>query len=163
MQFSQEEEEKITNVMGTMSEVQDALVKQLETLKYLTPQAAISSLTGDTADSLAILKQAYSTFDIDGDGVITSDEVKTLLKGLGVHISHESLSDLFARFDKDGNNALDFNEFVMLMRSMKQVSERQLHRVITAHSAHAAVRILVNGAKQLLPPAFESRRSTLCS
>jgi hypothetical protein len=61
VQFSQEEEEKITNAMGTMSEVQDALAKQLETLKYLTPQAAISSLTGDTADSLAILKQAYAS------------------------------------------------------------------------------------------------------
>jgi Ca2+-binding EF-hand superfamily protein len=104
-----------------MSEVQDALARQLEQLKYLAPQAAIGSLTGDTPDSLAILKQAYSTFDIDGDGIITDSEVKTLLHGLGVHISHESLSDLFARFDKDGNNALDFNEFVMMMRSMKQV------------------------------------------
>ncbi len=163
MQFSQEEEDKIADAMGTMSEVQDALVKQLETLKYLTPQAAISSLTGDTADSLAILKQAYSTFDIDGDGIITSDEVKTLLKGLGVHISHESLSDLFARFDKDGNNALDFNEFVMLMRSMKQASRRRLQRVVAARSAYTFRRISANGAKQGLPPVFVSRRSTLCS
>ena len=122
VQFSQDEEEKIRNSTGTMNDVQEALVKQLDQLKYLAPQAAIDNLTGDTADSLAILKQAYSTFDIDGDGIITDTEVKTLLKGLGVNISQESLSDLFSRFDKDGNNALDFNEFVMMMRSMKQAS-----------------------------------------
>ncbi len=125
IQFSQEDEDSLANAVGTMSEVQDALAKQLEQLKYLTPQAAIGSLTGDTPDSLAILKQAYSTFDIDGDGIITDSEVKTLLQGLGVHISHDSLSDLFARFDKDGNNALDFNEFIMMMRSMKQVQSLQ--------------------------------------
>jgi Ca2+-binding EF-hand superfamily protein len=98
-------------------------VKQLEQLKYLAPQVAIDNLTGDTADSLAILKQAYTTFDIDGDGIITDTEVKTLLKGLGVNVSQESLSDLFSRFDKDGNNALDFNEFIMMMRSMKQARQ----------------------------------------
>ncbi len=99
-------------------------MKQLEQLKYLAPQVAIDNLTGDTADSLAILKQAYSTFDIDGDGIITDTEVKTLLKGLGVNVSQESLSDLFSRFDKDGNNALDFNEFIMMMRSMKQARQK---------------------------------------
>lgn len=103
--------------------MQEALVKQLEQLKYLAPQVAIDNLTGDTADSLAILKQAYTTFDIDGDGIITDTEVKTLLKGLGVNVSQESLSDLFSRFDKDGNNALDFNEFIMMMRSMKQARQ----------------------------------------
>ena len=121
VQFTQDEEDQVANAVGTMTEVQEALSKQLDQLRYLAPQLAVSSLTGDTPDSLAILKQAYSTFDIDGDGVITDSEVKTLLKGLGVHVSHESLSDLFARFDKDGNNALDFNEFIMMMRSMKQV------------------------------------------
>ena len=103
--------------------MQEALVKQLEQLKYLAPQIAIDNLTGDTADSLAILKQAYTTFDIDGDGIITDTEVKTLLKGLGVNVSQESLSDLFSRFDKDGNNDLDFNEFIMMMRSMKQARQ----------------------------------------
>jgi hypothetical protein len=121
VQFSQEDEDKVRNAAGTMNDVQEALLKQLEQLKYLAPQAAIESLTGETADSLAILKQAYRTFDIDGDGTITDSEVRTLLQGLGVHVSQESLNDLFARFDKDGNNALDFSEFVMMMRSMKQV------------------------------------------
>ncbi len=123
MQFSQEDEDNVRNLTGSMNDVQEALLKQLEQLKYLAPQAAIDSLTGETADSLAILKQAYRTFDIDGDGTITDAEVRTLLQGLGVHVSQESLNDLFARFDKDGNNALDFSEFVMMMRSMKQARE----------------------------------------
>ena len=122
VQFSQEDEDKVKSATGTMNDVQEALLKQLEQLKYLAPQDAIDNLTGDTPDSLAILKQAYRTFDIDGDGTITDSEVDTLLKGLGVSISRESLSDLFARFDKDGNNSLDFSEFVMMMRSMKQAS-----------------------------------------
>ena len=101
--------------------MQDALTKQLEQLKYLAPKVATDSLTGDTADSLAILKQAFSIFDIDGDGVITNSEFEVLLKGLGVNITQDSLSDIFARFDQDNNDALDFNEFISMMRDMRQV------------------------------------------
>jgi hypothetical protein len=121
VQFSRDEEDKIRNASGSINDVQAALTKQLEQLKYLAPQAATDSLTGDTADSLAILKQAFNIFDIDGDGIITNSEFEILLKGLGVNISQESLSDLFARFDQDNNDALDFNEFVSMMRGMRQV------------------------------------------
>ena len=126
-----------------MNDVQVALLKQLEQLKYLAPQAAIDCLTGDTPDSLAILKQAYRTFDIDGNGTITDFEVQTLLKGLGVNISQESLSDLFARFDKDGNNALDFGEFVMMMRSMKQARFPSI-AAVALDCAQAFYRILLS-------------------
>ncbi len=143
VQFSQEEEDKVKNATGTMNDVQVALLKQLEQLKYLAPQAAIDCLTGDTPDSLAILKQAYRTFDIDGNGTITDFEVQTLLKGLGVNISQESLSDLFARFDKDGNNALDFGEFVMMMRSMKQARFPSI-AAVALDCAQAFYRILLS-------------------
>ncbi len=121
VQFSRDEEDKINSALGNIDDVQAALTKQLEQLKYLAPQTAIDSLTGETADSLAVLKQAFSIFDIDGDGVITNSEFETLLKGLGVNISQESLSDLFARFDQDNNGSFDFNEFINMMRGMRQV------------------------------------------
>ncbi len=148
VQFSQEDEDKVKHATGTLNDVQEALMKQIAQLKYLAPQAAIDNLTGDAPDSLAILKQAYRTFDIDGDGTITDDEVKTLLKGLGVNISQESLSDLFARFDKDGNNALDFNEFILMMRSMKQARPSSA-AAFAEHCPHTSCRTL--GSSETIP------------
>jgi calmodulin len=121
LKFFQEDESGVRSSTGSMQDVQDAMLKQLEQLKYLDSESAIDHLTGDTADSMAVLKQAYRTFDIDGSGTISNSEVQMLLRGLGVSVSHESISDLFSRFDKNGDMSLDFMEFVAMMRSMKQV------------------------------------------
>ena len=41
--------------------------------------------------------------DIDGDGVLSPDEIKTLLIGLGTDANDEQVSNLIAKCDENGD------------------------------------------------------------
>ena len=52
----------------------------------------------------AELREAFSLFDIDGDGKITTDELGTVMKSLGMNPSAEQLRDMIDEVDIDGRS-----------------------------------------------------------
>ncbi|KAL5217663.1 hypothetical protein ABZP36_018347 [Zizania latifolia] len=68
-----------------------------------------------TAEQIAQLKEAFNLFDKDGDGVITSKELGTVLSSLGQNHTEAELQDMIKDVDADGNGVIDFHEFLNLM------------------------------------------------
>lgn len=55
-------------------------------------------------------KEAFSLFDKDGDGTITTKELGTVMRSLGQNPTEAELQDMINEVDADGNGTIDFPE-----------------------------------------------------
>merc|ERR1711870_148944 len=90
-----------------------------------------------TEEQIAEFKEAFSLFDKDGDGTITTKELGTVMRSLGQNPTEAELQDMINEVDADGNGTIDFPEFLSLMaRKMKDTdTEEELieaFKVLTA-------------------------------
>jgi calmodulin len=99
-----------------------------------------------TEEQIAEFKEAFQIFDKDGDGMITTKELGTVMRSLGQNPSEEELKVMIEEVDADGSGTIDFKEFLGLMaRKMKEtdteeelieafkVFDRDGNGVISAH------------------------------
>ena len=95
-------------------------LKLMATLDKSSPLQAISpsklgGLEGLTEDQVAEFKEAFSLFDKDGDGTISTTELGIVMRSLGQNLSEIELQDMIKEVDADGNGVVDFQEFLTLM------------------------------------------------
>lgn len=60
-------------------------------------------------------REAFSLFDKDGDGTMTTKELGTVMRSFGLDPSQKELIEMVAEVDVDGNGEIDFEEFLMMM------------------------------------------------
>ncbi|XP_052103938.1 calmodulin-alpha-like [Mytilus californianus] len=68
-----------------------------------------------TEEQIHEFKEAFSLFDQDGSGTITSKELGTAMRSLGMNPTEADLADMINEIDADGNGQVDFPEFLTLM------------------------------------------------
>merc|ERR1711879_25409 len=86
-------------------------------LSEISPQK--QQITDNMAGaSEAELKEAFKLFDIDGDGVITIEELSSLVSKVGGDMSNADATALIKAADKDGNMGIDFSEFAKLWEAL---------------------------------------------
>lgn len=73
-----------------------------------------------STEQLADFKEAFSTFDKNDDGYITTKELGTVLRSLGQNPTEDELQDIIDEVDADGSGTVDFEEFVKLMKNRLQ-------------------------------------------
>ncbi|KAJ7942882.1 Calcium-binding protein [Quillaja saponaria] len=69
----------------------------------------------DSDEVLENLKDAFSVFDIDGNGSITAEELNMVLKSLGDECSVAECRKMISGVDSDGDGMIDFEEFKVMM------------------------------------------------
>merc|ERR1712171_23550 len=79
-----------------------------------------------TEEQIAEFKEAFSLFDKDGDGTITTKELGTVMRSLGQNPTEAELADMINEVDADGNGTIDFPEFLTMMaRKIRTRSPRR--------------------------------------
>uniref|UniRef100_UPI000CD7E245 K-GECO n=1 Tax=Entacmaea quadricolor TaxID=6118 RepID=UPI000CD7E245 len=81
-----------------------------------------------TEEQIAEFKEAFSLFDKDGDGTITTKELGTVMRSLGQNPTEAELQDMINEVDADGDGTFDFPEFLTMMaRKMSyRVTEEEI-------------------------------------
>merc|ERR1712196_251896 len=69
--------------------------------------------------------EAFSLFDKDGDGTITTKELGTVMRSLGQNPTEAELTDMINEVDADGNGTIDFPEFCTLMARKMQSTDSE--------------------------------------
>ena len=79
-----------------------------------------------TEDQIAEFKEAFSLFDKDGDGMITTKELGTVMRSLGQNPTEAELADMINEVDANQNGTIDFYEFLTLMaKKMKETDTEE--------------------------------------
>ena len=65
-----------------------------------------------TEEQIAEFKEAFSLFDKDGDGTITTKELGTVMRSLGQNPTEAELQDMINEVDADGKNRLPQGLFI---------------------------------------------------
>ncbi|MQM13492.1 hypothetical protein Taro_046417 [Colocasia esculenta] len=68
-----------------------------------------------TDAQIAEFREAFSLFDKDGDGCITTKELGTVMRTLEQNPTEAELKEMIREVDTDGNETIDFDEFLKLM------------------------------------------------
>merc|ERR1712012_673809 len=95
--------------------------------------SAASSSKSDTSSignmagaSEAELREAFKLFDADGDGMISADELKTLISKVGGEMADAEAKAPIHAADKDGNEGIDFEEFAQLWTALPGAEEGKM-------------------------------------
>ncbi|KAF4107012.1 calcium-binding protein 5a [Onychostoma macrolepis] len=77
-------------------------------------------LLAETAGMIGVkeLRDAFKEFDMDGDGSITTEELRSAMtKLLGEHMNHREIDAVVREADNNGDGTVDFEEFVRMLSS----------------------------------------------
>ena len=76
-------------------------------------------------EKLAKLKEAFKTFDKNGDGVVSLEEFKTVMCKMGDKMAEEDAEAIFKDCDVNGNGVLGMEEFAVFMSEIGRASCRE--------------------------------------
>lgn len=69
----------------------------------------------DETDMMEDLRNAFSVFDLDRNGLISADELASVLKSLGEGASIADCRKMIGGVDRDGDGMICFDEFKAMM------------------------------------------------
>ncbi|XP_064475189.1 calmodulin-beta-like [Ornithodoros turicata] len=63
------------------------------------------------------IREAFKVFDRNGDGFISTAELRHVMTTLGEKLSTEEVDEMIREADKDGDGQINYDEFVSMMTS----------------------------------------------
>ena len=74
-------------------------------------------------DQLDNLKEAFTIFDMDNDGIVPVQLLRTLLRHLGQNPFEAEILEMMKTMKKNKNSTISFNEFAALMVDKLEVND----------------------------------------
>ena len=62
------------------------------------------------------LIEAFKLFDRDGKGLLTAEKLLHVMQSLGVEFTVDDSVEMVKRYDADGDNSINYEEFVLMMK-----------------------------------------------
>ena len=65
------------------------------------------------------LQEAFRLFDKDGNGLISFEELRHVMKNLGENLTDSEIGEMMNEADSDGDRQINYDEFVKMMSPLK--------------------------------------------
>ncbi|VDL64362.1 unnamed protein product [Hymenolepis diminuta] len=78
-----------------------------------------------TGDRILEFFETFSLFDKNRDGLITVDELRSVMKSLGRNLSQEELKEMIKEGDANGSGAIAFEEFLNMVIKSANTEENK--------------------------------------
>ena len=103
-------------------------------------------------EQIGEFKEAFKLFDRDQDGSITKQELSTVMRSLGQNPTDQELIEMIRQVDEDGNDQIDFDEFLRLMtRKIKDTdTDEELNQGFKAFDIDADNKISLEDLRNLM-------------
>ncbi|KAM7268798.1 hypothetical protein ACFE04_010964 [Oxalis oulophora] len=117
----------LTNIYLNLHYYQFKPLTTLKSFLRIKPLPSSSTSTneeGESPNPKTILpekpemKKVFATFDKNGDGFITKQELKDSLKNIRIIVNDDEVDEMVARVDENGDGLIDFEEFVTLCETL---------------------------------------------
>ncbi|KAL2338407.1 hypothetical protein Fmac_012853 [Flemingia macrophylla] len=79
-----------------------------------SPSSPTANVDKDIQKRKGELRKVFSTFDKNGDGFITKEELRESLRNIRIFMTDKEVDDVVAKYDSNGDGLLDFQEFCLL-------------------------------------------------
>ncbi len=63
------------------------------------------------------LRKAFNICDYDGNGFVTLEELKHIINEVGENLNEEQIITMIKEVDMDGDDRINFEEFIQLMKN----------------------------------------------
>ncbi|KAK4265247.1 hypothetical protein QN277_026325 [Acacia crassicarpa] len=84
-----------------------------------TPKNKMKTASNDddqgSSNKAEELRQVFATFDKNGDGFITRQELRESLRNMRMAMSEKEIDEIVVKFDSNGDGLIDFEEFCLLI------------------------------------------------
>ena len=87
----------------------------MQSHKALHQVAAKFMIEDDEEQMKEELKEAFRIYDKEGQGFITTDVLKEILREIDTTLTEDDLDNIIEEVDEDGSGTLDFDEFQEMM------------------------------------------------
>merc|ERR1712126_451926 len=95
-------------------EVDEAATGQFSFMQFC--QVAAKFMVEDDEEQMKEeLKEAFRIYDKEGQGFITTDVLKEILREIDTTLTEDDLDNIIEEVDEDGSGTLDFDEFQEMM------------------------------------------------
>ena len=74
-------------------------------------------MTNHLSSSEDDIKEAFRVFDADGNGMISAEELKSMLLSTGEETNEEEIEEMIRSIDADDDGQVDYEEFAKTMMS----------------------------------------------
>ena len=98
--------------------------------------------------------EAFELFDKDGDGTISTGELKNLLRCFGVDLPDEKVKDLIDFYDKGDEGQIQFLDLVDIMQNITATQEMD-------HEIHEVYRLFANDDQGVSPERLHQNMNSL--
>ncbi|KAJ6731892.1 hypothetical protein OIU79_003090 [Salix purpurea] len=92
-------------------------------LKSQTKERSVASTSNSTSNvcsspayDKAELKSVFATFDKNGDGFITKQELTQSFKNIRIFMTEKEVEEMVVKVDSNGDGLIDFEEFCILCK-----------------------------------------------
>ena len=110
--------------MSTFSNIKSCTLEQ-QNLWYF-PDPTFTGEASLTEEQIAEFQEAFSLFDKDSSGCITTKVIGTVMRSLGQNPTAAELQEMISQVDADGNGICDFPDFLTMMsRKMKDTDSEE--------------------------------------
>jgi len=99
---------------------------------------------------VADLKEAFAIFDTNADGTIEAKELREVMRSLGQNPTSREIREMIGSVDGDDNGAIDFEEFLILMKSRPKDPDQELRNAFRVFDTDNSGSISREELKQLM-------------